>query len=88
MLLAERSGEAYKPALLSIANRGRAELVVTEVRCYGCSANRSFFALAEDEETEIEVNVEEGWTQDKRWLEIDSNDPVEGTRKVPVVVAE
>lgn len=88
MLLLEKSGDAYRPAQLRVANRGGADLSVFEVRCFGCIAGSEAFTLAADEEIEIEVNIADDWTQANRWLEIDSNDPVEETRKVPLVIVE
>ncbi len=88
MLLVEKKVDAYEPARLRVANRGGGELEVTEVRCFGCVASPGRFTLGADEEVEIEVGLAEAWTGRERWLEIDSNDPVGGTRKVPLVVAD
>jgi hypothetical protein len=87
MLLFEKSGEAYEPALLRIINRGRADLDVADIRCFGCVAGGGGFTLRADEETEIEVGLADGWTE-TRWLEVDSNDPIAPTKKIPLVVLE
>ncbi len=87
MLLFEKSGEVYEPALLRIANRGGANLDVAGIRCFGCVARGEGFTLGADEETEVEVSLVGGWTE-TRWLEVDSNDPVTPTKKIPLVVLE
>jgi hypothetical protein len=50
MLLFEKSGGAYEPALLRVINRGGAELDVAEIRCFGCVAGAGVFTLGVDEE--------------------------------------
>ena len=87
MLLFERSGEKHEPALLRVTNRGAADLSISGIRCYGCEVAGVGFALKPGEEIEIEVGLIEGWTGN-RWLELDSNDPVEAMTKVPMVVVE
>lgn len=88
MLLVKKTGETNETALLSVTNRGTADLEVTEVRGFGCFADRYAFVLRPDEELEMEVMVEDEWPEELRWLEIDSNDPVDATRKIPVVITE
>lgn len=88
MLLIKKGAQTYEPGLLRISNQGRSELSVAEVRCFGCVASRTSFSLGADDEIEIEVDIAEEWTQEGRWLEIDSNDPVEATKKIPLVVME
>jgi hypothetical protein len=86
-LLFEKAGGTYGPALLRIANRGRAELQVTEIRCFGCEASLKVFNLGGGEEIEITVILLDGWTGN-RWLEVVSNDPVQSTRKISLVVVD
>jgi|GEM_PF-3362259 len=88
ILLFEKAEDAYWPARLRVMNAGRADLEITEMRCFGCVASHGDFLLEEDEEIEIEVMLEEEWPEENRWLEIDSNDPVDEIKKVPLVIVE
>jgi hypothetical protein len=86
-LLFEKTGTLYEPGLLRIANRGRADLTVSEILCFGCDVSEKVFTLGGSEEIEIEVSLADGWTGN-RWLEVVSNDPVQATRKISLVVLE
>lgn len=72
---------------IRVANRGQADLAVTEMRCFGCDTSERAFTLGGSEEIEIEVGLVDGWTG-SRWLEVVSNDPVQATRKISLVVLE
>jgi hypothetical protein len=86
-MLFEKTGDAYGSAPLRVINRGRADLDVSEILCFGCKASEGVFTLAAGEEVEIEVSLADGWTGN-RWLEVVSNDPVQATRKISLVVLE
>jgi hypothetical protein len=86
ILLFEKTADAHGPASLRIMNLGGAELVVSEVRCFGCEASHRTFTLGVDEEIEIGVTLAGDWNQETYWMEIDSNDPVNETKKIPVMV--
>ena len=86
-LLLEKTGDMYEPALLRVTNRGRADLTVSEITCFGCDTSEKAFTLGGNEEIEIEVSLADGWTGN-RWLEVVSNDPVQATRKISLVVLE
>jgi hypothetical protein len=86
-LLLEKTGGIYEPAMLRVTNRGRADLTVSEILCFGCDTSEKAFTLGDNEEIEIEVSLADGWTGN-RWLEVLSNDPVKATRKISLVVLE
>jgi hypothetical protein len=86
-LLFEKSEDLPRTATLRVANRGQADLAVTEMRCFGCDTSERAFTLGGSEEIEIEVGLVDGWTG-SRWLEVVSNDPVQATRKISLVVLE
>ncbi len=86
-LLFEKTGDAYGPVMLRVINRGRADLIVSEMRCFGCEAGRSEFTLGGNEEIDVAISVTAGWAGN-RWLEVVSNDPVQATRKISLVVTE
>ena len=86
-MLFEKTGGTYGPAVLNVANRGRALLAITEIRCFGCEASRRTFDVGGGEEVEVEISLLDGWSG-HRWVEVDSNDPVQATRKISLVLAE
>jgi hypothetical protein len=86
-LLIEKKGSDFVPATLNLVNRGSAELVVKDLRCFGCRASASSVTLGAGESARIEISPVENWTG-SRWLEIESNDPVKNNRKIGLVVIE
>jgi len=86
-LLFEKTGDMYEPALLRVTNRGRAALTVSDMLCFGCDVSEKAFTLGSNEGIEIEVSLADGWTG-SRWLEVVSNDTVQETRKISLVVLE
>lgn len=77
----------YEPTQLSVANRGRADLMVSDIRGFGCEASLKVFTLAGNEEVSIAISLQDGWTGN-RWLEVVSNDPVQPTSKVSLVLTD
>ena len=86
-ILFEKTGETYPTAVLGVINKGGAVLTVTGIRCFGCLASETAFAMGANERIEVEIGLIDGWSGN-RWLEIDSNDPVWPTRKVPLIVMD
>jgi hypothetical protein len=86
-LLFEKARTGFPVASLRVVNMGRAELEVTAIRGFGCDADAPAFNLGAGEEMDVEVSLVDGWTG-VRWLEVDSNDPVYPTSRVPLVVLE
>jgi hypothetical protein len=70
--------------LLAIANKGRQNLKIGTIRCYGCTSRWDFIELASGEQIEIDIVVLPDWNG-KRWIEIESNDPVSPLMKVVIV---
>jgi hypothetical protein len=69
---------------LTIANSGARDLVISDVRCLGCSIDWSRFTLSPGESAQLRIGVTPGW-KGSRWVEIESNDPVTPLKKVGVV---
>ena len=75
---------AYPQAELKIENRGEETLEIDEVTCFGCINTWSQKVLAGGEEAILNVIPLPDWT-DGRWLEIESNDPVQPLKRVMIV---
>ena len=69
---------------LVISNRGKQELVIRDVRCFGCSGDWTQTVVGAGEEAVLQVELLPDWP-DQRWIELDSNDPVSPLRKVSLV---
>ena len=69
---------------LVISNRGKQELVIRDVRCFGCSGDWTQTVVGGGEEAVLQVELLPDWP-DQRWIELDSNDPVSPLRKVSLV---
>ncbi len=69
---------------LEISNRGQQDLVISEIRCYGCESNATQLSLGGGEKAIIVVGLLPRW-QGKRWLEIESNDPVTPFIKIAII---
>ncbi len=69
---------------LEISNRGKEELAISQIRCYGCESNAMNLRLGSGEKAVIVVKLVPEW-QGKRWLEIESNDPVTPLRKIAII---
>jgi len=67
-----------------IGNRGKQELVIRDVRCFGCSGDWTQTVVGGGEEAVLQVELLPDWP-DQRWIELDSNDPVSPLRKVSLV---
>jgi hypothetical protein len=80
-----QSGE--RVANLTITNRGRQDLLISEIRCFGCLSEWTEMELSAGEDTSLQIELLSDWF-DKRWIEIESNDPVSPVRKVTIVELE
>ena len=78
---------AQTGASLEISNRGKEELIIEEIRCFGCTLSATHLRLAEGEKARVEIDMLPQW-QGRRWVEIESNDPVTPVRKVAIVELE
>jgi hypothetical protein len=76
------SDEPYR--VLNVANRGRQELLIKEIRCFGCLNSWSQTTLGGGEEIPLDIELVAEWSGG-RWIEIESNDPVWPVRKVVIV---
>ena len=83
-LLFEQTDEPGSQAILSIANRGKENLFVEEVRCFGCKSDWSPVEVAEGQELGLRIELLSNWSG-QRWIEIESNDPVVPLTKVAIV---
>jgi hypothetical protein len=70
---------------ITVANRGKQELVIEEIRCFGCLNEWSQTVIGGGEEAPLGIEILPDWS-DGRWIEIESNDPVWPVRKVVIVV--
>jgi hypothetical protein len=69
---------------LELENRGRQVLRIDAIRCYGCSSLWNGLELVYGESVRIDIELMADWP-DKRWIEIESNDPVRPLLKVAIV---
>jgi hypothetical protein len=74
----------YPLAVIRIENRGKEALRIYEITCFGCTSTSSRMVLDGGEEALLEVLLLPDWT-DGRWLEIESNDPVQPLKKITLV---
>jgi hypothetical protein len=74
-------------ALLTVSNKGKQALTIEAIRCFGCIHTWSGTELKGGEKSNFQIELLPGW-HDKRWVEIESNDPVSPTRKVAIVELE
>jgi hypothetical protein len=78
------SEASYSRSLLTLANKGRQDLKIEDIRCFGCISLWNHGTLGHGEELSIEIESLPDWTG-ARWIEIDSNDPVLPLKKVVIV---
>lgn len=83
----EKSAPDGPVALLTVSNKGKQPLIIEAIRCFGCIDTWSGAELKGGEKSTFEIELLPGW-HDKRWVEIESNDPVSPVRKVAVVELE
>jgi hypothetical protein len=86
-LLFSESESAGSYRSLAVTNRGKEDLIVKEIRCFGCLTDWSWGMVTGGEETQFQVEILPDW-YDKRWIEIESNDPVTPVRKISIVESE
>lgn len=72
-------------AYLQIGNRGLEELIVFDIKGFGCTTDFRSLHLNSGETVEIRLSLVEGW-KGNRWIEIESNDAVYPLKKVSVLV--
>lgn len=80
----DASSASYPSAHLRISNRGEEPLIISEITCFGCINSWSRKELAQGEEALLEVELLSEWT-DRRWLEVESNDPVQPLKRIPII---
>lgn len=83
-LLFDPSDPAYPDAIIRISNLGRQDLEVTAISCFGCAGEWNQVTLGEGEDAELRIGRLPDWP-DKRWVEIESNDPVHPVKKVGII---
>jgi hypothetical protein len=83
----EMSGPEGPVASLTITNRGRLPLTISGIRCFGCINDWLEDELRAGEKTTLQIELLPDW-QDKRWVEIESSDPVSPLRKVAIIELE
>jgi hypothetical protein len=83
-ILFDKSDPPDASRMLTVANRGRQELLIKDIRCFGCINGWSETSLGGGEEAQVEIEPVPDWS-DGRWIEIESNDPVWPVRKVVIV---
>jgi hypothetical protein len=83
-LLFDKSDSADPLRTLTVSNRGKQDLVIEEIRCFGCTNQWSQTTLPGGEDLELGIGLLPDW-QGGRWIEIESNDPVWPMRKVVIV---
>ena len=74
----------YLSAEIVIENRGREDLTVTQVRCFGCLGDWTEAVILGGASSVLYVEALPDWSG-QRWLEIDSNDPVWPLKKIVLV---
>ena len=83
-LLFDKSESARPYRELTISNRGNQELLISQIRCFGCMPEWDRTKLVGGEEARLRIELLPDWN-DSRWIEIESNDPVWPTKKVAIV---
>ncbi len=81
VLIESGDGSAY----LQVSNRGLEELVIYDIKGFGCTTDYRSLSLNSGETIEIRLNLVEGW-KGNRWIEIESNDPVYPLKKISAMV--
>jgi hypothetical protein len=80
-----RAGQAQPAtAELKLENRGREDLVIEEIRCFGCTCDRTSAVLSSGDQVYLWIEGIPQWSGG-RWIEIESNDPVYPLKRVSLV---
>jgi len=74
----------FTPADLTLSNSGHRDLLVSAVRCFGCSTGWNELALAPGESAVLEIAILPDW-KGSRWIEIASDDPVTPLKRINLV---
>jgi hypothetical protein len=69
---------------IELSNAGAETLVVSGIRYFGCSGAWTETIIESGERMPLPLELLPGW-QGKRWVEIESNDPVTPTVKVSII---
>lgn len=72
-------------AYLQISNMGLEELIIFDIKGFGCTTDFRSLHLTSGETIEIRLSLVQGW-RGNRWIEIESNDAVYPVKKVSVLV--
>jgi hypothetical protein len=83
----EMSAAGESAASLTLTNRGKLPLVIARIRCFGCVNDWIYGEVRAGEKITLRIDLLPDW-HDKRWLEIESNDPVSPVRKVAIIELE
>ena len=86
-LLFSRSESAVPYRSLAVTNKGKDDLVIKDIRCFGCLTDWSRGILTAGEEVRLQVELLPDW-DDRRWMEIESNDPVTPVRKISIIESD
>jgi hypothetical protein len=78
------SSPGYPQAELKITNLGKEVLKIGDITCFGCVNSWSERAVASGEAVLLSVTPLPDWVG-KRWLEIESNDPIHPLKKIAIV---
>lgn len=81
------SAAGESAASLTLTNRGKLPLVIAQIRCFGCVNDWTCGEVRAGEKLTLRIDLLPDW-HDKRWLEIESNDPVSPLRKVSIIELE
>lgn len=83
-LLFDKSEASDPYRHLTVSNYGRQDLLISEIRCFGCTPEWEQITLTGGEEAQLAIELLPDWN-DTRWVEIESNDPVWPTKKIAIV---
>jgi hypothetical protein len=83
----EVSSSGESAASLTLTNRGELPLVISGIHCFGCVDDWTYSEVRAGEKITLRIDLLPDW-HDKRWLEIESNDPVSPVRKVAIIELE
>jgi hypothetical protein len=78
------SNPSYPTTHLTVKNLGEESLDIAGITCFGCATAWGRMQLAQGDEVVIDITPLPDWA-DKRWLEIESNDPVQPLKRIAIV---
>jgi hypothetical protein len=74
-------------ALLTLTNRGGQMLRIGQVGCFGCLSGWTSREIEAGEEIPLPIEILPDWSG-RRWIEIESNDPVTPSKKISIITLE